>query len=83
MILPIYAYGQPVLKKTGVDITPDYEGLSVLIDNMWDTMYNASGVGLAAPQIGLSIRLFVIDSQQMMDEGKSLTVSSRYSSMQK
>ena len=70
MILPIYAYGQPVLKKTGVDITPDHEGLSVLIDNMWDTMYNASGVGLAAPQIGLSIRLFVIDSQQMMDEGK-------------
>lgn len=70
MILPIYAYGQPVLKKTGIAITSDYEGLKELIDNMWDTMYNASGVGLAAPQIGLSIRLFVIDSEQMMDEGK-------------
>ncbi|HMO38998.1 MAG TPA: peptide deformylase [Saprospiraceae bacterium] len=70
MILPIYAYGQPVLKQVAKDIAPDYPGLSELIANMWDTMYNASGVGLAAPQVGLSVRLFVIDTIQIMDEGK-------------
>ncbi len=70
MILPIYAYGQPVLKKVGEDITADYPELQTLIANMWETMYNAHGVGLAAPQIGLSIRLFVVDSGPMMDEGK-------------
>lgn len=68
MILPIYAYGQPVLKKEGEDISPDYPNLQQLIDDMWETMYNASGVGLAAPQIGLSIRLFVIDTIQMTED---------------
>ncbi len=62
MILPIYLYGNPVLKKTGVNISKDYPNLSELIQNMWDTMYFAKGVGLAAPQIGLSIRLFIVDS---------------------
>jgi len=62
MILPIVAYGDPVLKTKARDIDPDYTGLSELIENMWETMYNASGVGLAAPQIGLPIRLFVIDA---------------------
>jgi peptide deformylase len=65
MILPIYAYGQPVLKKVATPIGPDYPGLTELIANMWDTMDNADGVGLAAPQIGLSIRLFVIDSTEV------------------
>ena len=61
MKLPIIAYGDPVLKKKAVDITKDYPNLSELITNMFETMYNANGVGIAAPQIGLSIRLFVID----------------------
>ena len=61
MKLPIIAYGDPVLKKKAVDITNDYPNLSELITNMFETMYNANGVGIAAPQIGLSIRLFVID----------------------
>lgn len=70
MILPIYAYGQPVLKQIAKDIEPDYPNLKELIANMWDTMYNADGVGLAAPQIGLSIRLFVIDTSQVQEKGK-------------
>ncbi len=70
MILPIYAYGQPVLKKVATDISPDYPDLAKLIDDMWETMYHANGVGLAAPQIGKSIRLFVVDSVQMMEEGE-------------
>jgi peptide deformylase len=70
MILPIFAYGQPVLKKKAVDINIDYEELTSLINNMWETMYAAHGVGIAAPQIGLGIRLFVIDSIQIMEETK-------------
>jgi len=62
MILPIYAYGQPVLKKIAEPISPDYPGLPELIANMWETMYQADGVGLAAPQVGVSIRLFVVDT---------------------
>ncbi len=61
MKLPIVAYGDPVLRRKAEDITADYSNLDELITNMFDTMYNANGVGLAAPQIGLSIRLFVID----------------------
>lgn len=61
MIRPIVAYGDPVLKKEAEEIDQDYPDLSALIDDMWDTMYEADGVGLAAPQIGLSIRLFVAD----------------------
>jgi peptide deformylase len=68
MILPIYAYGFPVLKRIAEDITPDYPNLKELIANMWDTMYDAHGVGLAAPQIGVSIRLFTIDSTQVEKE---------------
>ncbi len=62
MILPIVVYGDPVLRKVGVDIDKNYEGLDELIKNMFATMYNANGVGLAAPQIGKAIRLFVIDT---------------------
>lgn len=61
MKLPIIAYGDPVLRKKALDIPKDYPNLSELIGNMFDTMYNASGVGIAAPQIGLSIRLFIVD----------------------
>jgi len=68
MILPIIAYGDPVLRKIGGAITPDYPQLETLIENMWETMYNASGVGLAAPQIGLAIRLFVIDTTPFSDD---------------
>lgn len=62
MILPIMAYGSPVLKQKADFIEKDYPGLNALIDNMFETMYHAPGVGLAAPQVGVSIRLFVIDA---------------------
>lgn len=71
MIYPIVAYGNPVLREVARDITPDYAGLDKLIEDMWETMYASNGVGLAAPQIGKSIRLFVVDSEQIfanMDE---------------
>lgn len=68
MLLPIYAYGQPVLKKVAVPIGPDFPDLQELIANMWETMYHAEGVGLAAPQVGHAIRLFVIDTLQIEDD---------------
>ncbi|MEO9572010.1 MAG: peptide deformylase [Polaribacter sp.] len=68
MILPIVAYGDPVLRKVAVEINADYPELKTLISNMKETMYNASGVGLAAPQIGKSIRLFVIDASPFADD---------------
>ncbi|SHM12641.1 peptide deformylase [Chitinophaga jiangningensis] len=67
MILPIVAYGHPVLRKVAEDITPDYPELKELIANMWQTMYASNGVGIAAPQINKSIRLFVVDSKQIID----------------
>ena len=72
MILPIYAYGQAVLKKVGKPIDANYDGLTELIDNMWETMYNAQGVGLAAPQIGKSIRLFLVDTVQLNSDNRNL-----------
>ncbi len=68
MILPIYLYGQPVLRKVAKDITPDYPNLKGLIENMFETMYRADGVGLAAPQIGLDIRLFIIDLEPLAED---------------
>ncbi|MFM7724580.1 MAG: peptide deformylase [Bacteroidota bacterium] len=68
MILPIVAYGDPLLKKNSLEITPDYDQLSTLIENMYETMYHAKGVGLAAPQIGINIRLFVVDGAPFADE---------------
>ncbi|TKD62373.1 peptide deformylase [Flavobacterium sp. ASW18X] len=62
MILPITAYGDPVLRKKATNITKDYPNLETLLNNMWETMYNASGVGLAAPQVGLPIRIFLVDT---------------------
>ena len=67
MILPIVAYGDPILKKEAVEIDQDYPELNKLIDDMFETMYEASGVGLAAPQINRSIRLFVVDSEQIFE----------------
>ena len=68
MILPIVAYGDAILKKMGTPITKDYPNLDTLIENMYDTMYNALGVGLAAPQIGLTIRLFVVDTSPFSED---------------
>ena len=68
MIYPILAYGDNILRKEAEDYPRDSEDLTQLVENMYETMYNANGVGLAAPQIGLSYRIFVIDSTQMGDE---------------
>jgi len=76
MILPIVAYGAPILRTVGKDITPEYPNLPKLLEDMWETMYYSSGVGLAAPQINRDIRLFVVDSSQIFanqdeeDKGK-------------
>jgi len=67
MILPIIAYGAPVLRKVAKDIDADYPDLKKLIEDMWETMYSSNGVGLAAPQINKDIRLFVIDSCQIFE----------------
>lgn len=69
MIYPIHVYGMPVLRKVAVDIDEDYEGLEQLIEDMYATMYQADGIGLAAPQIGLPIRLIVIDGTRGEDDG--------------
>ena len=68
MTLPIVAYGDPVLRKKAIDIDREYPELNNLIANMWETMYKANGVGLAAPQIGRAIRLFVIDTSPFADD---------------
>ncbi|MFZ9387217.1 MAG: peptide deformylase [Chitinophagaceae bacterium] len=71
MILPIVAYGHPVLRKQAGDIRPDYPQLDRLVADMWETMYASNGVGLAAPQVNRDIRLFIVDTEQMfrtMDE---------------
>jgi peptide deformylase len=68
MILPIIAYGDPILRKVGTEIDKEYPELAALIANMKETMYNASGVGLAAPQIGLAIRLFIIDASPFAED---------------
>lgn len=65
MILPIVAYGTPVLRTVAKDIDKDYPGLDKLIADMWETMYASNGVGLAAPQVNKDVRIFVIDSQQV------------------
>ena len=67
MIIPIYGYGEPVLRQVGEEISPGYPNLSAIIANMYDTMYNAFGVGLAAPQVGFPIRLFIIDTEPFSD----------------
>ena len=76
MILPIIAYGDPVLRKTGKEITKDYPNLDVLLENMFETMYDARGIGLAAPQVGLSIRIFIVDATPF-EEDEELTEKER------
>lgn len=73
MILPIYLYGQPILRKETHEITADYPNLKELIENMFETMYNAEGVGLAAPQIGLDIRLIVIDLEPLAEDNPAFS----------
>ena len=68
MILPIYVYGSSVLKKEAVPVTKDYPALQQLIADMWDTLYYAEGVGLAAPQVGHAIRLLIIDGAPFKDD---------------
>lgn len=68
MVLPIYAYGQPVLRRVAKPITKDYPHLDKLIKNMWETLKHSDGIGLAAPQIGKSIRIFLVDTAQLNDE---------------
>jgi peptide deformylase len=72
MILPIFLYGNSVLRKEGEEITADYPDLKPLIGNMFETMYNADGIGLAAPQIGLAIRLLVIDLAPLEEDNPEL-----------
>lgn len=76
---PVYLYGHPVIRKVSNEIGPDYPGLQQLITDMYDTMYASSGIGLAAPQIGLNIKLIVIDVDPVSDTfpelaGKKLTL---------
>lgn len=68
MIYPIYVYGSPVLRKKAMEIPEDYENLGQLVDDMFETMGHSEGVGLAAPQIGLSLRMFVIDATQVEED---------------
>lgn len=68
MILPIVAYGDPVLRKKGADVDKDYPKLQEFLDNMFATMYNASGVGLAAPQVNKAVRIFIVDSTGFVDD---------------
>lgn len=70
MILSIVAYGHPALRKVCHDIDADYSNLNTLIEDMWETMYSSSGVGLAAPQVNKDIRLFVVDSEQVFRQMK-------------
>lgn len=73
MILPIYTYGNPVLRKEATNIDKDYPGLNELINNMFETMHQADGVGLAAPQVGLPIRLFVVDLAALKEDDPELS----------
>ena len=68
MILPIIGYGDPVLRKVCEDISPNYPNLNKIIDDMYETMYNAFGVGLAAPQVGLGVRMFLVDTTPFSDD---------------
>jgi len=77
MILPIYGYGNTVLRDVSKDITKSYPNINELISNMWETLASAEGVGLAAPQIGLSIRLFIIDAEPMSENNPELSTFKR------
>src|SRR5690554_1397747 len=83
MILPIRAYGDPVLRQKATDIDKDYKNLNQLIMNMFDTMHNAYGVGLAAPQIGLPIRLFIVDLSPFSEDKDYADISKELADFRK
>lgn len=68
MLLPVYLYGSPLLRKVAEDITPDYPDLKQFLSDLWETMYHADGVGFAAPQVGKSIRVFVVDADCLSED---------------
>ncbi len=68
MIKPVYVYGSPILRKVAANITPDYPNLKGLIEDMFETMRHSDGIGLAAPQVGISIRLFIIDASPLAED---------------
>ena len=72
MTLPIYVYGSPVLRKVARPVEQDEEGLDEFMDNLWDTMYQSDGIGLASPQVGKSLRIFVIDGTPLEEDDPSL-----------
>jgi peptide deformylase len=72
MILPVFLYGSPVLRKVATDIPENYPNLDELIGNLFETMYNSEGIGLAAPQVGISLRIFVIDASPLEEDDASL-----------
>ena len=72
MTLPIYVYGSPVLRKIARPVEQNEEGLEDFIDNLWDTMYQSDGIGLASPQVGKSVRIFVIDGTPLEEDDPSL-----------
>lgn len=72
MNYPVTLYGDPLLRKKAIPVEKNHEGLEEIIENMWKTMYNSDGVGLAAPQVGLSIRIFVVDASEAADEEPEL-----------
>ena len=72
MIYPITVYGDPILRKKTSDVDQNYEGIDILVENLFETMHNAEGVGIAAPQIGLSVRIFVVDLTPLAKENPEL-----------
>ena len=72
MILPVFVYGSPVLRRVASDIPEDYPGLDEFIESLFDTMYQSDGIGIAAPQVGKSIRIFVVDASPLEDDDESL-----------
>ncbi len=72
MIYPVYIYGHPILRRKSVDIDQDYEKLDELINNMFETMYKAEGVGLAAPQVGKNLRIFIVDGTPYAEDEPEL-----------
>lgn len=72
MILPIVAYGDPILRAETQEIDADFPGLSTLIENMFETMYSANGIGLAAPQIGRDIRMFIVDLDSVAEDAEEI-----------
>ena len=78
MILPIVAYGDPILKQRAKEISSSSKDLEILLKNMWETMYAANGVGLAAPQVGKSLRLFIVDGSPFSVEGSDKNLLKTY-----